>query len=124
MPTTRKLRCHADTKKIQLYIHITLIQVYGPTTAATEEEILPRLVSTIEQVPKGDVLAVLLVMDDFNDKVGRKQPSATSSAVGLYGLGEMNEADEHCKATFLLVYCCTYRLIIVPMNRPNCRLLL
>ena len=35
---------------------------------------------------------MLLVMGDFNAKVGRREPSAMSSAVGLYGLGETNEA--------------------------------
>jgi len=40
------------------------------------------------------VLDVLLVMGDFNAKVGRRQPFAMSSAVGLYGLGEKNEAGE------------------------------
>jgi len=33
-------------------------------------------------------------MGDFNAKVGRREPSAMSSAVGLYGLGETNEAGE------------------------------
>ena len=37
---------------------------------------------------------MLLVMGDFNAKVGRTEPSAMSSAVGLYGLGESNEAGE------------------------------
>ena len=37
---------------------------------------------------------MLLVMGDFNAKVGRREPSAMSSAVGLYGLGETNEASE------------------------------
>ena len=40
---------------------------------------------------KGDML---LLMGDFNTKVGRTEPSAMSSAVGLYGLGETNEAGE------------------------------
>jgi len=33
-------------------------------------------------------------MGDYNAKVGRREPSATLSAVGLYGLGETNEAGE------------------------------
>jgi len=37
---------------------------------------------------------MLLLMGDFNTKVGRTEPSAMSSAVGLYGLGETNEAGE------------------------------
>ena len=44
-----------------------------------------------QHVPKGDML---FVMGDFNAKVGRREPSAMSSAVGLYGLGETNEAGE------------------------------
>jgi len=37
---------------------------------------------------------MLLVMGDFNAKVDRREPSTMSSAVGLYGLEEMNEAGE------------------------------
>jgi len=33
-------------------------------------------------------------MGDFSAKFGRRQPSAMSSVVGLYGLGEPNEAGE------------------------------
>ena len=33
-------------------------------------------------------------MGDFNATVGRRELSAMSSAVGLYGLGETNEASE------------------------------
>jgi len=73
---------------------LLLIQVYGPTTAATDEEIkrfYQDLSQAVKQVPKTDML---LVMGDFNAKVGRREPSAMSSAVGLYGLGERNEAGE------------------------------
>jgi len=68
--------------------------VYGPTTAATDEEMerfYQDLSQAVKQVPKGDML---LVMGDFNAKVGRREPSAVSSAVGLYGLGETIEASE------------------------------
>jgi len=33
-------------------------------------------------------------MGNFTATGGRREPSAVSSAVGLYGLGETNEADE------------------------------
>jgi len=68
--------------------------VYGPTTAATDEEMerfYQNLSKAVKHVPKGDIL---LVMGDFNAKVGRREPFAMSSAVGLYGLGETNEAGE------------------------------
>jgi len=45
----------------------------------------------VKQVPKGNVL---LVMGEFNAKVGRRKLSAVLSTVWLYGLGETNEADE------------------------------
>jgi len=37
---------------------------------------------------------MLFIMSDFNAKVGRREPSTMSSAVGLYGLGETNESGE------------------------------
>jgi len=49
------------------------------------------LSQAVKQVPKGDML---LIMSDFNAKVGRREPSTMSSAIGLYGLEEMNEAGE------------------------------
>jgi len=52
--------------------------VYGPTTAATHEEmerLYQDLSQAVKQVPKGDML---LVMGDFSAKVGRREPSAMS----------------------------------------------
>ena len=49
------------------------------------------LSDSISHDKQGDML---LVMGDFNAKVVRREPSAMSSAVGLYGLGETNEAGE------------------------------
>jgi len=63
-------------------------------TAATNEEMerfYQDLSQAVKQVPKRDML---LVMGDFNAKVGRKEPSAMSSVVGLYCLGETNKAGE------------------------------
>ena len=52
------------------------------TTAATDEEMerfYQDLSQAVKQVSKGDML---LVMGDFNDKVGRREPSAVSSWLG------------------------------------------
>ena len=68
--------------------------MYGPTTAATDEgmeRFYQDLSQAVKQVPRRDML---LVMDDLNAKVGRREPHAMSSAVGLYGLRETNEADQ------------------------------
>ena len=74
--------------------NITLIQVYGPTTTATDEEterFYQVLSQAFKQVANGDML---LAMGDFNANVGKRELSAMSSAVGLYGLGETNKAGE------------------------------
>jgi len=49
------------------------------------------LSQAVKQVLNRDML---LVMGDFNAEVGRREPSAMSSAVGLYGLEETNQAGE------------------------------
>ena len=49
------------------------------------------LSQAVKQVPKRDML---LIMGDFNAKVGRREPSIMSSALGLYSLGETNEDGE------------------------------
>jgi len=87
--------------------NITLIQLYGPTTAATDEEIerfYQDLSQAVKQVPKGDML---LVMGDFNARIDRKEPSAMSSTVGLYGLGETNEAGEQLEG-----FCLEHQLAV------------
>ena len=58
----------------------------------------------VKQVPKEDML---LVMGDFNAKVGRREPSAMSSAVGLYGLGETNETVEQLED-----FCLEHQLVL------------
>jgi len=59
----------------------------------------------VKQVTKGDML---LIMGDFNTKVGRREPSAISSTVGLYGLGETNEAGEQLED-----FCLEHELALV-----------
>ena len=50
---------------------------------------------------------MLLVMGDFNAKVGRREQSAMSSAIGLYGLGETNEAVEQLED-----FCLEHELVL------------
>ena len=74
------------------------------------------LSQAVKQVPKGDML---LVMDDFNAKVGSREPFAMSSAVGLYGLGETNEAGGQLED-----FCLEHRLALaITMFKQHPRLL-
>src|SRR5678815_4842436 len=87
-------------------VNTTVIQVYAPTSTA-EEEIRERfyteLQGKIDNVPKGDVL---LIMGDFNAKVGRSDK--IEALHGRYGLGERNEARER-----LIDFCETNELSIM-----------
>jgi len=49
------------------------------------------LYRAVKQVP------MLLIMGEFNAKVGKREQSAMLSAVGLYGLDETNEAGDQLK---------------------------
>lgn len=72
-------------------VNKTIIQVYAPTTAAKEEEIEEfyiTLQEVFDKVPKNDII---IVMGDFNAKVGR---GAMIRTVGAFGLGERNEAGD------------------------------
>jgi len=72
------------------------------------------LSQAVKQVPKRDLL---LVMGDFSAKVGRNEPSTMSSAVGLYGLGETNEAGEQLEE-----FCMEHEMALAnTMLRNQCR---
>jgi len=53
------------------------------STGEEMERFYQHLSQAVKQIRKGDMP---FVMGDFNAKVGRREPSAMSSAVGLYGL--------------------------------------
>ena len=85
-------------------VHISIIQVYAPTSAAAEErhhEFYSQLQQTVDKVPRGDVL---IIMGDMNAKIG--EGHATMST-GRHGLGERNEAGvrmmEFCESNSLRV---------------------
>ena len=72
-------------------IHITVIQVYAPTTNAKEAEVewfYDKLQDLLEPTPEKDVL---FITGDWNAKVGSQEiPGVT----GKFGLGVQNEAGQ------------------------------
>ena len=65
-------------------IHITVIQLYAPTSNAEEAEVEPfdkDLQDLLELTPKKDVL---FIIGDWNAKVGSQE---TSGVTGKFGLG-------------------------------------
>ena len=69
----------------------TLIQIYAPTSAASEDDIedfYGRLQDLIDTVPREDVL---IIMGDWIAKIGDK---AVDGISGTHGLGDRNEAGE------------------------------
>jgi len=71
--------------------NISIIQVYAPTSEQEEEQIeqfYMELTTAIARIPKKDII---MVLGDFNAKVGKGR---WSSVVGEEGLGELNTAGE------------------------------
>ena len=70
--------------------NLSIIQVYAPTSASSEEEI-EDLYSDMEDAHKkcGDQ-DIVIVMGDLNDKVGGEQ-DPLQEIVGKHGLGERND---------------------------------
>ena len=71
--------------------HITVIQIYAPTSNAEETEVewfYEDLQDLLELTPKKDVL---FIMGGWNAKVGSQE---TSGGTGKFGLGEQNEAGQ------------------------------
>ena len=78
--------------------------LYAPTSAASEGDIeyfYGRLQDLIDTVPRGDVL---IIMGDWNAKIGDK---AVEGISGTHVLGDRNEAGERmielCEANQLIV---------------------
>uniref|UniRef100_A0A670IUS3 Endonuclease/exonuclease/phosphatase domain-containing protein n=1 Tax=Podarcis muralis TaxID=64176 RepID=A0A670IUS3_PODMU len=84
--------------------NITVIQVYAPTTGAEETEIdqfYEDLEDLIEVTPKKDFL---LIIGDWNAKVGNQEIKGTT---GKFGLGDQNEAGQR-----LIEFCQENKLVI------------
>ena len=73
-------------------MHITVIQVYAPSTNVKEAEVeqfYEDLQGLLELTPQKDIL---FITGDWNSKVGIQQiPGIT----GKFGLGVQNEADQY-----------------------------
>ena len=73
-------------------MHITIIQVYAPSTNVKEAEVeqfYEDLQGLLELTPQKDIL---FITGDWNSKVGIQQiPGIT----GKFGLGVQNEADQY-----------------------------
>ena len=84
--------------------HITVIQVYAPTSNAKEAEVdwfSEDLLDFLELIPKKDVL---FIIGDWNAKVGSQE---TPGVTGRFGLGIRNEAGqrltEFCQENALVI---------------------
>ena len=85
--------------------NITIIQVYAPTSDATQDEreaFYANLQQLKDSVPSQDVL---IICGDFNAKVGDK--TIEPSVMGDNGLGEANEPGKR-----LIEFCCENNLVI------------
>ena len=83
---------------------ITVIQVYAPTSNAKEAEVeqfYEDLQDLLELIPPKDVL---LIIGDWNEKVGSQE---ISGVTGKFGLGVRNEAGQRlievCQENTLLI---------------------
>ena len=73
--------------------NITIVQVYAPTSIASDEEhesFYNDLQCIIDKTPK---CGAVMVIGDFNVKVG-KHTGEDGDTIGGHGLGEQNEAGE------------------------------
>ena len=86
--------------------NLSIIQVYAPTAESNEcdiEEFYNQLQHQMDKINKNDVL---LIMGDWNAKVGNDHKT-WSNTIGQYGFGEVNERGER-----LLEFCCSNELCI------------
>ena len=84
--------------------NITVIQVYAPTSNTEETEVelfYDNLQDLLELTPQKDVL---LIIEDWNAKVGSQE---TPGVTGNFGLGMLNEAGQR-----LIDFCQENALVI------------
>ena len=94
--------------------NLTIIQVYAPTTDHEDQEVeefYERIEETIKKAPKKDIIVVL---GDFNAKVGPDAYKDWDGTVGQYGTGETND-----RGLRLLEFACSQRLTIANTLYPH-----
>jgi exonuclease III len=76
-------------------IHISLIAVYAPTNSSkgqnatdVSDNFYINLQQTVAKVPKGDML---LIVGDFNARVGRQDNQGTGNVIGAHTVDDTNE---------------------------------
>ena len=67
--------------------NVKLIQVYAPTSAATDEEIETFYETLQQEINSKDRQDILIISGDLNAKVGAKQNVEEAGIVGYAGLG-------------------------------------
>ena len=83
--------------------NVTMIQAYSPTTTASEEKVNKFYRDLHETVSKSPRQDILLMMGDFNAKVGNE----VNGANGGLGMHEANEAGER-----LIDFCLHHQLVL------------
>ena len=89
---------------------VTVLSVYAPTAKAplhVKQQFIEDLQDAIDQIPTSDVLVLL---GDFNARVGRRDPENDlwRGTLGVHGLDERNDAGEE-----FLEFCATNQLTIM-----------
>ena len=89
-------------------VNITVIQVYAPTSTATDDDIdsfYSQLQDTLDKTSKQDVVVIL---GDFNAKIGAGiQLDDERKAIGKHGLGERNK-----RGDTLIDFCLSNEFVI------------
>ena len=71
--------------------NITLIQVYAPTSASTEEELEELYDAVQKEIDSKENKDILVILGDLKAKVGSKKYTEEDGIVGNVGLGERND---------------------------------
>ena len=92
-------------------INVTVIAIYAPTnpknqqrTSSTADPFYADLQVTVNKVPKSDML---LIIGDFNARIGQEQHQTSSSVVGPHAVDTINDNGER-----LIDFCSINNLII------------